>query len=106
MKIAYCAIPALVGALAMNAHAQIDLKSTTGHELGLTLSKYRYTESDVLLGGTINQMADKVGVDYSYVHTLPNDWLLRADARYADGKADYTFNGTTLNGIKDWYFDV
>ena len=85
----------------------VNLKATTGHEVGMTISEYKYTESDAAInGGTIKQKANKAGIDYSYVKTLDNDWLVKGDVRYAAGKTDYSFNRTTLNGIKDWYFDL
>src|SRR4051794_840722 len=62
MKLVLSAIAAALCALATNARTQVALKAKPGHELALPLPKYRYTESDVPLSGTIKQTADKVGV--------------------------------------------
>jgi hypothetical protein len=68
-------------------------------EIGLTVSKYKYEESDFM-----SLKAVKVGVDYSVTFPFNGSWFVRGDARYANGKTDYESNGTgSSQDNPDWY---
>ena len=75
------------------------LATTTGQEIGVTLSDYKYSESGVTLKAT------KLGIDYAGTYAVSGGWFLKGELRYADGNA--TYNGTgTLNSIPDWYYEI
>jgi hypothetical protein len=78
------------------------------HELGVTATHYKYTEP-----GVMSIKANKIGFDYSGTYTFdsqwPNrgGWFLRADLRYANGKADYSSNlSGSINDVRDWYYEA
>lgn len=89
------------------AHAQtMSLSTKTGHQLGLTLSSYRYEEP-----GYMSLKANKIGLDYIGTYALPaqwprsdESWFFRAELRYASGQADYSSRSSgSMSSKEDWY---
>lgn len=77
------------------------LSTQTGHILGLTVSDYVYKEPS--LGVKIT--STKIGFDYNGTIKLDSSLFLKADFRYATGKAEYSGSGTQ-DDEDDWYFDA
>lgn len=78
-----CLLPVAAGAQLM------PLATTTGSELGLEVSSYRYEES---AGGAffMANEGNKIGVTGSFSQTLEQNWFWGADARQAHGNVSYT----------------
>jgi hypothetical protein len=89
---------------------QMEPYTPSGHELGISLSHYNYTEPDIPFSATgsssVVQTAAKLGLDYSYTWTNVNKWSLKGNIRYAGGKTDYHYHDETINKITDWYTDT
>lgn len=77
-----------------------ELKTKTGNEIGLTVSSYDYREPS-----NTSLKATKLGIDYSGAYVLNNDWFVRGDLRYANGKVDYSGSGTMSN-CPQWYYEL
>ena len=103
---------ALAGCLvapAALAQQRTDLSTRSGHDVGVTLTNYKYSEP-----GVMAIKARKIGFDYSITHAIGsewpnrnNGWFVRADLRYATGKGDYSSNSSgTQNDLPDWYYEV
>jgi hypothetical protein len=90
--------------LAGNAGAETtNLKTTTGNEVGLTVSYYVYREPEI----SLSLKGTKLGIDYNGSLALHNDWFLRGDLRFAIGEADYSSSPSgNKNGNTDWYYEV
>lgn len=85
------------------AEQAANLKTTTGNEIGLTVSQYEYKEPDI----SLSDKATKFGIDYNGALALSDDWFLRGDLRYATGKVDYSSSTSgTKNGNPDWYYEI
>lgn len=67
-------------------------------EAGLTLSDYKYTESEMSLTAT------KIGVEYALSFLLRDGWFVRGALRGAAGDADYRGTGS-MNGKSDLYYE-
>lgn len=81
---------ALLGLLPTTPYAQpIPLKTTTGSELGLEVSSYRYEEVSNGAFFMANE-GNKVGIMGSFTQALDNDWFWGADARQAHGNVSYS----------------
>jgi len=105
-------VAALAGCLvapAALAQQRVNLTTQSGHDVGVSLTDYKYKEPGVM---TIK--ARKIGFDYSVTHAIGsewpnrnNGWFVRADLRYATGKGDYSSSiSGTLNDRTDWYYEV
>jgi hypothetical protein len=84
-----------------------DLATESGHELGLTLSAYRYSEP-----GFMRLEATKMGLDYVGTYAIGGEWphrnkgwFLRVEARYATGAADYSSLSGSLQNRPDAYHE-
>lgn len=90
--------------ITLSAYAQdnsVNIATQTGNSLGLTVSAYQYKEPS--LDVVIN--AGLVGIDYTGTHAFKNDWFVKADTRYAYGRAKYIGSGTESN-IPYSYYDL
>jgi hypothetical protein len=67
-------------------------------EAGLTLSDYKYSESEMSLKAT------KIGAEYSLTFLLRDGWFVRGTMRGATGDAEYRGTGK-MNGVPDHYFE-
>lgn len=82
------------------------LATTTGHQLGLTLSGYKYEEP-----GYMSLKANKVGLDYVGTVAFPSrwprsdePWFFRGELRLASGQVDYSSKSSgSMSGKDDWY---
>lgn len=84
-----------------NDQVASELETKTGNTIGLTVSSYDYREPS----SNMSLKATKLGIDYSGVRTLNDDWYARGDFRYADGKVDYSGSGTMSN-CPEWYYEL
>lgn len=90
-------IPALTRA------ESLPLSTTSGSELGLHISDYKYEEQ--FKGAFLMSNAGtKWGVTGSYTQTIGNGWYWSGDARFALGEVKYTGSGTK-GGNPDLLFD-
>lgn len=97
-------IPWVAAILSSFAYAQdpsVNIATQTGNTLGLSISGYQYKEPslDVVINSAL------VGVDYTGTYAFGNDWFVKADARYAYGRAKYIGSGTQSN-IPYSYYDL
>jgi hypothetical protein len=67
-------------------------------EAGLTLSDYKYSESEMSL------TAKKIGAEYSLTFLLRDGWFVRGTVRGAIGDADYRGTGN-MDGVTDYYVE-
>lgn len=67
-------------------------------EAGLTLSDYKYTESEMSL------TARKIGAEYAVTFLLRDGWFVRGVVRGATGNADYRGTGN-MGGVPDRYVE-
>lgn len=67
-------------------------------ETGLTLSDYKYSESEMSL------TAKKIGADYAITFQRNDGWFLRGQLRGAVGDADYRGSGN-MGGVPDYYVE-
>jgi hypothetical protein len=80
------------------------LETKTGHEIGVTLSHYRYNEED---GNNSHITSRKMGFDYTYSWKDTSDIFAKFDFRMAAGKAHYSSNHAgTQSYNRDWYSEV
>lgn len=97
----------LLTSIGASAHAQsMPLQTTTGAELGIQISSYRYEEDS---NGSFFMALEgkKLGLTGSFTQTYGDNWYWGADARYASGNADYTSAGTgDKSANPDVYFDT
>lgn len=68
------------------------LATRAGHEIGVTVSGYKYTEP-----GVMDVKATHAGIDYVGTFKLDEAWFARAGLSYAAGKSDYSGTGTLNN---------
>lgn len=101
LKVLVVGIAMAVAAPLAVADQTANLKTTTGNEIGLTVSSYDYQEPSF----NMSNKATKFGIDYNGALALSDDWFLRGDLRYANGKADYSGTGT-MSGRPDWYYEL
>ncbi len=98
------AATAMAGLLATgSSFAQTTAVPTkAGHEIGVTVSGYEYVEPSIMtLKGT------KAGLDYAGTYTPGKNWFARTEARYANGKVDYSSaNSGTMSNLSDSYYEV
>jgi hypothetical protein len=80
---------------------QPGLKTRPGAELGVTLSNYEYEEPSV----AVTLKGYKIGLDFSAIGSISDDWFIRGDARYENGDTDYTGSGTKCCN-PDWYYEL
>jgi hypothetical protein len=86
----YAPILALLWLLPAALCAQvIPLKTTTGSELGLEVSSYRYEEVSNGAFFMANE-GNKVGIMGSFSQELGDDWFWGAEARQAHGNVSYS----------------
>ncbi len=91
---------ALLAFALTNPLAATELKTTSGQEIGLTLSAYEYQEPPV----NVSITSIKAGIDYSATYADQAGWFVRGDARYANGTGHYSGSGHS-NG-PDWYYEI
>jgi len=86
------------------------LATQSGHELGFSLSSYRYSEP-----GVMNIKSNKkTGIEYTGTHAFDSGWpnqhkgmFVRTELRYATGNADYDSVSTgTLSNVPDWNYEI
>ena len=86
-----------------------NLTTQTGHEFGVSLSNYKYSEP-----GVMNIDANKIGLEYSGTYSLDPEWpnqskglFLKTELRYVTGQANYNSVATgSLNSRPDWYYEA
>lgn len=84
----------------------LPLQTTTGAELGLQVSSYRYEEDR---NGNFFMSLDgkKLGLSGSFTQTYGDNWYWGGDVRYASGNADYKSAGTgSKSANPDHYVDA
>lgn len=88
-------------------HAQgMPLKTTTGSEIGIQISGYKY-EEDVNGSFFMSLQGNKVGVTGSFTQAYEDDWYWGGDARFANGHTDYQSASTgTKSANPDFYLDA
>ena len=89
------------GAFAQSTQ-QDPLKTTTGNEIGITLSAYKYNEPTL---GDSQSAFPMVGINYTGTYAFGNDIFLKADGRYANGSSSYSGSGSK-SGNPNWYYDL
>lgn len=95
---AFSMIPALTCA------ERLPLTTTSGSELGLQISDYRYVEQ--FNGGLfMSNVGAKLGLTGSHVQTVSGGWYWGGDARLAVGTVNYTGSGTKADNPEQ-LFDV
>lgn len=80
--------------MAAQAFAQgMPLATTTGTEIGIQVSNYRYEEDN---NGAFFMSLEgkKLGISAAITKVYENDWYLILDARHASGNTDYTSAST------------
>lgn len=82
-------------------YAEPQLNTTTGQQVGITVSKYKYEEPSV----DVEDKGNKLGLDYASSLALQDDYFVKFDGRFAYGDVDYTGSGT-MNNQEDWYYDI
>lgn len=100
-RLTLAAALAAVGACAAPSVAAQEnpLATSTGHEIGVTLSGYRYSESAATLKAT------KLGIGYAGTYAVSDGWFVTGELRYANGRANYDGTGTK-SGVPDWYYEI
>jgi hypothetical protein len=96
-------------ASAQNLTPNNNLTTQTGHEFGVSLSNYKYSEPRVM-----NIDANKLGLEYSGTYSLDPEWpnqnkglFLKTELRYVTGQANYNSVATgSLNSRPDWYYEA
>jgi hypothetical protein len=96
-------------ASAQNLTPNNNLTTQTGHEFGVSLSNYKYSEP-----GVMNIDANKLGLEYSGTYSLDPEWpnqnkglFLKTELRYVTGQANYNSVATgSLNSRPDWYYEA
>jgi hypothetical protein len=86
-----------------------NLTTQTGHEFGVSLSNYKYSEP-----GVMNIEANKIGLEYSGTYSLDPEWpnqnkglFLKTELRYVTGQANYNSVSTgSKNSVPDWYYEA
>jgi len=98
---------ALLACMGTPAGAQgIPLKTTTGGDIGLLISSYKY-EEDYNDSFLMSLEGKKVGLSGSFTQTYEDDWYWGVDGRYVTGNVDYTSAGTgDKSANPDSYVDV
>lgn len=74
------------------------LATRAGHEIGVAVSGYKYTEPSVM-----EVKATHVGIDYVGTFKLDETWFARAGLSYAAGKSNYSGTGTSDNDPQHVY---
>jgi len=76
------------------AHAQsMSLLTSSGGELGIQISKYKYDE-EVNGSFFMSTEGDKLGLTGSFTIAFDGNWYISGDGRYASGLVNYTGSGT------------
>ncbi|MDP3628332.1 MAG: hypothetical protein Q8S12_17245 [Hydrogenophaga sp.] len=98
---------AMLVSLGTAASAQgLPLQTTTGAEIGIQVSSYRYEEDR---NGSFFMSLDgkKLGLSGSFTQTYGDRWFWGGDARYASGNADYASASTgSKSANPDSYVDA
>lgn len=86
------------------AHAAgAGVRTSGGHEFGLSVSSYRYEEPSL----SMSIKGDKFGVEHFGTMLLEGDWFIKDDLRFAYGDVDYSSpNSGIKSGVTDWYIDT
>ena len=96
-------LAALLASPVFSQAQSLPLATSSGIELGLQISDYKYEEQ--FKGAFLMSNAGtKWGVTGSYTHTLGKGWYWSGDARFAVGEVQYTGTGTK-GGNPDLLFD-
>jgi hypothetical protein len=78
------------------------LKTTTGNELGISISNYSYWEPSL----SVNLFGTLLGVSYERTQAF-EDFFLLGDIKYEQGNLGYTSGGTgNQNGVKNYYYEL
>lgn len=84
----------------------LPLSTTTGSEIGVQISSYRY-EEDINGAFFMNLEGKKIGLTAAFTKVYDDNWYLVVDGRYASGNADYSSAGTgTKSANPDSFVDV
>ncbi len=99
-------IPCILSILSLaslsSAHAVgASVKTRSGSELGITLSSYLYEEPS--LG--VSTKGDKFGIGHMGALLLEEDWFIKDDVRFVNGRVDYSGSGLQA-GVPDWYIEA
>jgi len=106
---ALCFLNTLSIAIAQIPPPNNNLTTQTGHEFGVSLSNYKYSEP-----GVMNIDANKLGLEYSGTYSLNPEWpnqskglFLKTEFRYVTGQANYNSVSTgSKNSVPDWYYEA
>lgn len=80
--------------LAAQVFAQgMPLATTTGSEIGIQISNYRY-EEDLKSAFFMSLEGKKLGITAAFTQVYADNWYLTLDGRYASGNTDYTSAST------------
>jgi hypothetical protein len=83
----------------------ISNKTTTGFDLGVAFSSYRY-EEDINDNYFMSLDGRKVALVGSYTRTFAHDMFWRVDGRFANGPLDYNSANTgSKSNNPDWYLE-
>ena len=76
---ALCFLNTISVATAQNLTPSNDLTTQTGHEFGVSLSNYKYSEP-----GVMNIDANKIGLEYSGTYSLDPEWPIQSNGLFKD----------------------
>jgi len=78
----------------------VSLKTQTGNEIGLNVSRYTYSEPSL----NVSTKAANWGVDYTGTYTFGNGFYVLENANYSNGQVNFSGTGTQ-SGIPQYYYD-
>lgn len=82
------------------ADTKTTLGTVSGNQIGVSLSSYDYEEPSI----NVSINATKIGIDYSKTISFGNNFFVKGDARFADGKGHYSGSGKKTG--TDWYLET
>jgi len=78
------------------------LTTTTGNEIGFSISNYSYWEPDL----SVNLYGNLFGMSYERTQAF-EDFFLLADFKYEQGSLSYNSGGTgSQTGVKNYYYEI
>ena len=103
MKLAKVSISSLVllTSVAFAQSSQVNLKTESANEIGLTVSAYTYSEPSL----SVTNKATNLGVEYQGTYAFKNDWFILGEFDYNNGSVRYSGSGTA-SGIPQYYYNL